>query len=283
MDFRKSTTPPRIGAASCAAVALLGLAGCTQGSSGGGNLFGGDGGEKWSILCLRSSGPQHAQQIDSLADSLRRVNGLNPRAVRVEHTPTSSALYYGTYAKQYDAQKKVSRFPPDFTRDIRLIRSLALGNQRPFLYAEPELIGTKNIGPPEWDLRRAPGDFSLQVAVFYNQGEFQQREEAAVQYCEMLRKEGIEAWYYHGQTGKSIVCVGHFPSSAVVTTPEGNREFGPEIKEMIARKEEFRYNLVNGYKIRSRTPSGETRYAPSFLVAIPKQGEPRPEPGIEGF
>jgi hypothetical protein len=261
------------------------MAGCTQGGGGGGGdgLFGNNvRGEKWSILCLRSNVAQHEQQINALAESLKKVAGINPRAVRVEHTPTASTLYYGTYGKQYDAEKNVTMFPPVFTQDIKLIRSLALGNHRPFLYAAPELISRKNIGPPEWDLRRAPGDLSLQVAEFYNQGDFQQREEAAVAYCEMLRQEDIEAWYYHDESGKSFVCVGHFSPSADVRTPDGKRDYGPEVKQLIARKEELQYNLVNGYKVKSRVGPGEMRYTPSFLRPIPKEGEPQFEPTTEG-
>ncbi len=190
--------------------------------------------------------------------------------MRVKHEAQTSTLYYGTYRKQYDAQLKTMKFPPELTRDISVIRSLTMGNQVPFLFAQFELMNRKNIGPPEWDLVKAPGEMSLQVAVFFNEADFQERELAAVQYCEALRKEGFEAYYHHYDTGRSVVCVGSFPASAVTVRMDGTEEPAREVRELIARKEEFKYNLVNGRIVKFRGPSGEFQPTPSCLIRVPR-------------
>lgn len=265
----------------CVAAGLAALSGCDPASNRTVLRQDAVGGETWSILCLRSSAPDHVRITEELADGLRKTGGIDARAVRVQHDSGSSAIYYGTYRKQYDPRTGVSRFPPELTRDISLIRSLSVGNQCPFLLAQTELVGgVKSVGPPEWDLRRAPGDLSLQIAVFYNEGEFQERETAAVQYVQALRAEGIEAWYLHGPEGRSIVTVGHFPFTAMTLRIDGSQEVRPEVQELQNSREEFKYNLVNGRIMRIRAPNGEFRPMPSFLVPIPRPGTPGAPEGL---
>ena len=64
-------------------------------------------------------------------------------------------------------------------------------------------------GPPEWDLRQAPGNASLCIGFFVNDELCKDRLAAAVKNVRSLRNKGIEAWYYHGEF-RSGIYVGHF-------------------------------------------------------------------------
>ncbi|MBN1488610.1 MAG: hypothetical protein JXA69_01730 [Phycisphaerae bacterium] len=252
-------------------LAMLGtLAGCQDG--GQGFAFGPSEpeGERWTIRCYVSTAPNHQAEVDSLAEGLKRVDGLSAKGVRTEHGATSSKLLYGSYRKIVDAKTNVVRFPDELTRDMAIIRRLTMGSGRPFLGAECELVTKKNLGPPEWDVRNAKGELTLQVATFFNEGRFQERELAAVQYVELLRGEGYEAFYYHDPFGKSFVCVGAFPASAVIRRRDGTAEYSPALRELIASKEEFQYNLVNGRITKTRQGAGEFQPIPSCLIPIPQ-------------
>jgi hypothetical protein len=258
--------------------------GCeSTGGPGGGARWGAaqQGGEQWTIRCVESTAPQRRRVIEAYAEGLKRVGGIDPGRVRVSHEPTRSVLFYGTYQKVYNAEKRTMQFSEAMTRDIKLIRSLTMNGQYPFLLAEPEPLEHKEPGPPEWDLTKAPGAYALQIAVFYNEGKFQQRELAAVQYCQALREEGVEAWYHHGTHGRSIVCVGHFPASAVIEQPDGTREYSPDVARLQASHEDFGYNLINGRIVKRRQGDGELKPIPSFLVRIPKEGAPEDEWTLE--
>ena len=58
--------------------------------------------------------------------------------------------------------------------------------------------------PPEWDLTRAAGAYSLQIAVFKDSPE---RRAAAVEAVRAARAGGYDAYYYHGPTASSV-CIG---------------------------------------------------------------------------
>src|SRR5207244_4483730 len=76
---------------------------------------------------------------------------------------------------------------------------------------------------PEWDLANVDRNkgkaddtrayWSLQVMAFRDNPK---RKEAAVQAVEALRKQGIPAYFYHGESISSV-CVGAWPASAVRT------------------------------------------------------------------
>jgi hypothetical protein len=250
------------------AVCLPWFAGCEKGA--GGRLSFGDDltGEHWTIRCFESAAPEHERIVNNLGEQLKKIQGVNAKVVRVKHEASRSILYYGTYKKQFDPKTNVTKFPPQLTQDILVIRALRMGTQTPFALAECELMNKKVVGPPEWDLIKAPEDLSLQIAVFYNEGEFQDRELAAVQYVEALRKEGVEAWYHHYDNGRSVVCVGHFPASAVTRRQDGSEEIGPDVEALMQKNEDFRRMSVNGRMMRVRMPSGEFKPLPSSLIPV---------------
>jgi len=249
-------------------------AGCEgTGQTGGGpSLFSpANQGERWTICCRRLSAPGHAQAAEMLGTMLRQVKQLNPQAVRVVTGPIESAVYYGEY-RRVPARPGSDdlAFPPEYQRDIALIRSLTDGVSTPFLAAQPELIESPGARSehPEWEATNAKGTHSLLIAVFYNTENFQQRKEVAEQYVSMLREEGFPAYYYH-EPVKSFVFVGDFTEQDVIITPEG-RKPGPRVEQLIARREEeFRYFTQNGHIIKYIEGPGREISPPSQIVPLP--------------
>lgn len=250
-------------------------AGCqdTGGAGGGARLFGaGSGSEKWTIRCRRIDTPDHAREAETLANMLRQVKQLDPKAVRVSTEDTGSNIYYGEYKRVPTAAGSDQlTFPPEFQRDLSLIRSLSDGISAPFLSAQAELVGSGAVSEhPEWEATNAPGTHSLLIGVFYNTEGFQQRKEVAEQYVSMLREDGFTAYYYH-EPIKSFVFVGDFTEADLVRTPEGLKP-GPRVEQLIARREaEFRHFTENGH-IRKYYEGPGREVAPfTQVVPVPRK------------
>jgi len=236
-------------------------------------------GEKWTILCLEMWDKDHVRNVDVLAAAMRRVDGLNVAKIQTSHDAAVSRIYYGTYVRKLDASRQREGFGPEALRDLQFIRSLAAGQNLPFAAARLVPVPTPDVGNPEWHIRRCPGAYTLQIGVFYNTPTFSQRKEAAAQWTEQLRAEGIEAYYHHGEV-RSSVTVGHFGPEDILHEPSGPdrstsgaRTRYSERVEALRRQESFRYNLENGYKMKRvlRTADGPREvYQESFLIPVPR-------------
>jgi hypothetical protein len=175
----------------------------------------------WAVRCASYSGENRVRLADNCAEHLRQVDGLKSKLVRVFHERDESLVFYGRYNKRLTDQTNESEFKPDPSRDLELIRSLSMeagGHGRPpvwpFRMAAMDTLPVSSAIPSAWELENAPGDYSLQVAVFYDTQDMHKRRAAAEAYCKLLRAQGDEAYINHGQT-HSIVCVGAFPKSAL--------------------------------------------------------------------
>lgn len=242
----------------------------------------------WSIRCLKMSGENAPSVIASYAKALRAVQGLKPGLVQVLDEPEGSTLYYGRYARRYDAITGKQTFTPDPRNDLNLIRQLALStsDEWPFRLAQLDALPMPDVGDAAWDLRNAQGHWSLNVAVFYNTGEMRARRQAAVEYCKLLREQGEEAYYHHGSVS-SAVCVGAFPLEAIeqVTRPDPITRVPTTVSKIVDPKmlelqKKHPYNLENGHIMKEviRDPGTnqvvERIPLPSFPVAIPRdEGE----------
>ena len=151
------------------------------------------------------------------------------RAVRVEHDANVSRIYYGTYYQRPNRQTGQYQLDAMCARTTRFIRSLSLGGASPFLMARPMPVTVTRQDPPEWDLRTAPGVYSLQICYCISKPDFPDRRDGAVEIVRQLRKEGEQAYYYHGPS-KSLVCVGSFGESAIIENPRrGSRRYSSEV------------------------------------------------------
>ncbi len=260
-------------------IAVLTLTGCNT-RMGGGTVPAGnnkplfsqaqEGGEEWTIRCAHSDSPNHAQDLGTLAEMLKRVQGLQAKNVRLVTSASESTLYYGQYTKVPSPKTGRLVFPPEYQQDIELIRRLAVNQRTPFFYAEPELMNKTSVTQRgEWDISTAKGVYTLQIAVFYNTPAFTEREKAATEYVRLLRENGYNAYYRHEQL-RSYVFVGDFDESDVFVTG-GVPKLGPKVEQFIARNEaEFRYISENGQLVKRNMPDGRFSAPFSYLVPVPR-------------
>jgi hypothetical protein len=252
----------------------------------------------WAIQCRTIHGPNRVQLARSYAEALRKVDGIKPDLVQVFHEADESTVYYGRYRRRYDARSGEESFRPNHLRDLDLIRRLSLSTPDatmgsrtvwPFRNATMDTLPTGRGRHPEWYLTRAPGYYSLQVAVFYNTEGMRRRKYAAEEYCRILREQGEEAYYHHGVVN-SIVCVGAFPETAIQTYENVDSYTGIiHVKskivdeKLLALQRKYPFNLHNGYKFFEtihdpRTGKKIRDPHTSFAVKVPK-----PEPGTDEF
>ena len=221
----------------------------------------------WSIVIVAASGDE-ADGLAGAALNKVRVQGGLPDAY-MERRGNSVVVAYGRYAGPSDAQAQ---------RDLERIQGIVVDGAKPFegaVLVPPPFAGVAG-GMPEYNLanvKRTRGKdalYSLQIAVYTvpppnvpkpnELAEFRKKAEEAVV---NLRREGEEAFYYHGPNA-SMVTVGVFgPKDLDVTRPE-RQSFA-----LMEARRKYPFNLVNGaqYLVKTKT---QTRTAqPSFVVPIP--------------
>jgi len=242
-------------------LALLLVVGCRGGR-----------GEPWTIECMKYSEPGHTEVVDSIADVLRKTPGIDAGKVHVRHDAEGSALYYGRYLRRIDRLKDERNIPDELKRDIEQVKQLYDDQgRRLFLAARMVPEPLEDVGPEEWNLVNANGEYTLQVGVFFPTTEFHDLKKAAVELVRELRKRGYEAYYYHDKT-RSIVTVGTFGPDAV-TVHENRVGYSPRVRAL-QEKESFRYNLTNGaiWYNKYQTATGVVKQpVRSLLVRIPQK------------
>jgi len=243
-------------------------------------LGGGSYATMYTIQCMEGRGPEGARMVELMAKGLRNVRGLDPKLVRTESTGSISRLYYGAY--KGEARKDADQFiPPQAARnDLEMIRSMVSGQMQPFQLARIVEMPTPDPGPPEWNLRNAPGTYSLQIAYCFDKPGLPNHKEVAVEICKTLRQEGEEAWYLHNDR-VSVVTVGHFDESAIETDAQGRAvRYSPAVVALQNKREEFKYNTECGRKV-VRVMGGKRIAATSVLIRIPREptNELPPRPG----
>jgi len=263
---------------------------------------------EWTILCATFSGPDNASQARNAKTNL--INMTKMRDWYIIHGQGQTTLYYGFYRSINDP--KDAKESARAQNDRKTIAALADANgARLFSTVILTKLDTPDpSSPPEWDLTRAPGTYSLQIAVFKDSPE---RRAFAVNAVREARAAGYDAYYYHGPTASSV-CIGAWPDSAVrerndfnvkamdnpgavplvtagalPTLAEGQQYMTPDGKpinvvaakyeildpKLLAIMKQFPSHSVNGVErhvvLDPRT--GQKRLAPphsSFLVKIPR-------------
>ncbi len=254
-----------------------------------GSLFGRQAGETetWTIECneYRSTHREERERMaDNMATLLKKCQELRAGDVSVQHETDRSRVFYGRYHLKYgeartenDAHAKgdvIIELNEEIRRDLDFIRKLALGDKYPFFSARPIAEPTQDVGPPEWDLRKARGTYTLNVGVTYNTETMHNYKEAAVEWVRDLRHRGYEAYYYHDpERALSSICVGTFGDDALVDDGQGKKRMSDAVVAL-RNKEEFKYNLENGHIVNRgvANESGQKGRIPnwSFLVKIPR-------------
>lgn len=250
------------GRLAAAAFAISTLSGCTTGKMGGSGLFAPKG-QKWCIQCVELLGPVHRTMCEQLADSLRNTPRINARQVHSFHEDSRqrSILGYGLYHRRTDARTGKLLIPSKLATDLAMIKNLRdASGERLFMGARMVPYPSPDVGDTRWNLRDAPGQHTLQVAVFYNTDDFHDRKQAAADYAAHLRKQGFEAYYYHSETS-SEVTVGSFGDDLRAAAPEVRRLRGS-----------FKYALENG-RYKWNHLDGERYRLQPMMMAIPKPSE----------
>lgn len=203
-------------------------------------------------------------QAQSALERVRTVGGL-PEA-RLERRGERWVLAYGAFAGPGE---------PDAQRSLRHVRSVRVEGVTPYLGAvlapPPEARGTRR----EYDLSTVADRmgvdalYTLQIGMYGRSDdrpptpteltEFQRTAEQAVV---DLRRQGVEAFYFHGPA-RSTVTVGVFGPQDH-DPYEGRRAESERLREM---RRQFPHSLFNGRGLRR---SGSSDLESSRLVAIPR-------------
>ncbi len=244
------------------------------GKSGGLKLPGLSGGNYatvFAIQCMETQGPEGVKMVEIMAKGLRNVQSLDGSLVQTQTKGRISRLYYGAYKGA--VKKELDQFvPPDKAKDdLATIRSITNGQMQPFQLATIAEMPTPDPGPAEWNLKTAPGIYSLQITYCFDKPGLPNHKEVAVAICKALREQGEEAWYLHADDRVSVVTVGHFDDSAVEKGPDGQAlRYGPTVIALQNKREEFKYNTECLRKV-YRVTGDQRIAAASALIKIPRE------------
>lgn len=216
---------------------------------------------QWTIGLGRFEGAGHRERADAARKQLAARTGFPD--LWVGEDANASMLYAGHYPSPQDKQART-----DLDQWQRLRASGKVTLPAAMLVPITPVAGAPGTaGPSDLDLRSAAarGLYTLQIGFYEDaQGKSEDYKKAAEQAATALRKDGYQAYYYHGPN-RSMITIGVFGPEAL--TDKGNGEV-VYADEVLALQRRFPYNLANGETIRE-TRAGKTTEQPSFLVRIP--------------
>jgi hypothetical protein len=224
----------------------------------------------WTILIEAFRGEEGQRRAEQTLARIQTEGNL--RDAYLERRGETWVIAYGRYVSPED---------PAALADLERIKGIRIGEGLPYAAARltpPLLAGTI----PEYDLRNAKKHFgpdaayTLQIGVYSREdkklpspAELTDIRRAAEEAAITLRREGDQAFYYHGPM-RSTVTVGLFTEDDYDANQQSAR-----LKQV---RERYPYNLLNGKGIRRKmtmtTPSGQKtqveRIDPSMLVRVPE-------------
>lgn len=260
-------------------------------------------GAQYTIFCARIEGDAHVERSNRLKNDLIQKSGL--RDWYVLHDDRQSLLYHGYYRTFNDTADR--REMERAQSDLKRVKAMSVDGYRMFPSALfVDLDAPDPVAPPEWNLLNARGSWSLQIAAYKDSP---LRKEAAVEAVREARKQGIEAYFYHGDTVSSV-CLGAWPEEAVsvreagmenanstdpfLVTPAGlPDEVVRDVRDVKVLREEvqildptllatmrqYPHHAVNGEQI-GRMVNGKQVFDPSLLIKIPER--PQGSDGLAG-
>lgn len=232
----------------------------------------------WTILIeslAASTGQARATEL------LAQIQRAGVPEATLEQRNKTLVIAAGSYAGPSD---------PRATADLERIKTITLDGVQPFASAMLVPPATQAVAgsAPLIDLvnvRRRAGMaskalYTLQVGVYESGSgkdptatELQQIRLTAEQAAGALRREGDDAYYYHGPR-RSMITIGVFTDKDYSIRPRSDDSPIPvfiESSKIRMLKEKYPHNLVNGQAIKVRTRGQEEgRLQPSMIVEIPK-------------
>jgi hypothetical protein len=287
-----------------------------SGTAANGNASAGIGAPKdarFTVFCGTFSGPGHIQQAKAMKEQLAAKSGM--RDWYTVSGEGQTTLYYGFYREvneQIDAREGTRA-----QLDRKRIAAMT-GTNGGRLFNSVLLVGIDEVdpsSPPEWNLENAKGVWTVQIGVYKDHP---QRKQYAVDVVRDFRKQGYEAYYYHGPTASSV-CIGVWPAESVkaddeirmtdpnavpliapgslpvkegITTPDGRpiqvmRTKTQVLDEsLLATMRAFPNHFVNGVTGQTikdpRTGQTRAEMEPSLLVRVPAKRMMLAGPGVSG-
>jgi hypothetical protein len=207
----------------------------------------------FAIHLASFEGKKARKQADGLRDRL--VDDMKIPGVWVWEGEGRAVVYRGRYPNP---------LIDDAARDLRQTRLIQVDGKRLFEDADVMPVGAgTSASIVEMDLKRHSGKHTLQIAV-YDDAFGPDFRNAAERAATELRKQGNEAYFYHGPN-RSLVTVGLF-DRADRDSVNGVEGYGERARLL---QQKFPYNLVNGLTIKERRNGKELGEQPSFLVEVP--------------
>lgn len=269
----------------------------------------------WTLFVAAFEGPAHVEQARGARDQLKAAT--NSNKFYVVHEETKSTIYYGFY-KEIDSSSngsKQAQADKDYLKSLK-----TTDGQSPLSMVYFTAVNSQGPeAPAEWDLAkigRSPDHYwSLQIAAYTadgraeSPGEVGDRKAAAVESVRELRKRGIEAYFFHGDSISSV-CIGAWPENAVKRQDGGNSAgnagsvrpdqtllVAPELPKgvtgvqgenvkvlapklevlnpaMLSAMKQFPTHALNGYDMMREYGSGankQQRPDPSVVVLLPEK------------
>jgi hypothetical protein len=209
---------------------------------------------RYTLFCESIPGPDHVHQANYLKSQL--LKGTTLKDWYVVHSEQESTLYYGYYRTYNDPKdaKETDRAQLDL-KQIHAIKTT--GGDEPFRLAIfVELASPDPSAPAEWNLANLKINdkdtehyWSLEIAAYHDSP---QRKQAAVDTVKAARAQGVEAYYYHGESVSSVL-VGCWPKSAVKEQDsDAGESTDPSTPLMI-----IPWTLPAGTPTDVRTPEGD--------------------------
>ena len=254
-------------------------------SSGGATTTDADGNalknsDAWVIVLGAFSGDDQDQLAQ---EALAKITSQTPLSgARLIKKEKGTVIEYGRFKDPADPEAKA---------ELQRIRETRIGDSTPMdraFFAPPQGI---TGALPQYDLRNWKQDalagkalYTLQIAAYGRDDnkpptakESAQFREAAEKAAAQLRREGDQAFYYHGPT-LSLVTIGLFGESDLKLPIKGEHGVEPGFQSPRITDLQKRYpnNLLNGKGIREtvKTTDGKvaSKLQASRLVALPKEG-----------
>jgi len=163
---------------------------------------------QYTISCRSISGPNHVEIANALKANLIKQTPL--KDWYVIHEESQSVIYHGYYKSIDRANAKEQQ---RVHADLKTIQGLTNSAGDP-VFSQSYIVEVTTpdpAAPAEWNLANANGYWSLQIAAYKDDPK---RKQYAVDAVREARKQGIPAYYLHGET-TSMVFVGAWPRSAV--------------------------------------------------------------------
>ncbi|MEA2710934.1 MAG: hypothetical protein QOF78_3535 [Phycisphaerales bacterium] len=228
-----------------------------KGDAGGAGAGAASRDAQWTLYCQAIAGPAHVEQAQAVKEQLVQTK---MKDWYVLHQDAESVLYYGFYRTISDSDPKDKKEGERAKRDRLAISGMQdqQGNRIFDHVFFVQVAAPDPNAPPEWNLLNATGYFTLQIAAYKDDTK---RKEAAVEAVREARAQGIEAYYYHGETVSSV-CIGAWPRSAVREQEEETARANDQTQDILV----LPTPLPNNEKVDVRNAKGERvkTFAPRF-------------------